>query len=116
MHNASEPYPSVAWSKQPSPGGRATTLRLPSYRQSHLMRYHPFPRSQLSVRERLMNDSTRSDVGYHEARSSFAIPSTLVEDCEVEIQPEEPGSDDKHIRRVLHHVLLYLGVSVHCFR
>ncbi|KAG2367679.1 hypothetical protein BDR07DRAFT_226578 [Suillus spraguei] len=46
------PFPSFSLVMSQS---STSSLRLPSYRTSHLLRFHPYPRVKLSQRESLMN-------------------------------------------------------------
>ncbi|KAF8129007.1 hypothetical protein EV363DRAFT_389481 [Boletus edulis] len=63
------------------PNVQMDTGRLPAYRSSYLLRFHPYPRVKLSARERIVA-STREDGSYQPLQMDTLllendIPSTL---------------------------------------
>jgi len=62
------------------------TSRLPPYRASHLGRFHPYPRTHLSVHEGLNLASNDRSNPPLQRRSSFALPAMIMEDCELELE------------------------------
>ncbi|KAI0311808.1 hypothetical protein OF83DRAFT_718724 [Amylostereum chailletii] len=67
------------------------TSRLPSYRPSHLARYHPYPRMTPSLFDRLMAGDEFNPYEHTRPaarRSSFALTTDILENAEIEIVVE----------------------------
>ncbi|KAH7916527.1 hypothetical protein BJ138DRAFT_284095 [Hygrophoropsis aurantiaca] len=52
-------------------------MRLPSYRSSHMRRYHPYPRYALSQHERLRQTEDESQNGYERIVEVLEVDRTL---------------------------------------
>ncbi|EIM89696.1 uncharacterized protein STEHIDRAFT_166047 [Stereum hirsutum FP-91666 SS1] len=88
MNGTAPAFPSSHWFK--------SKMRWPTYREPYVRRYHPYFRTSPSQHETTV---LLSEVEYQKAmadqpRSSFALPSFIFEDCEIEVVPSAPGSGD----------------------